>query len=906
MWRKLALCVGLPLVLLGVVAAATNGVLADMPEAPGEAQGSARARALALPPALDAGTLSSNVQPPSATQEVTFTQGVDGYAGCEDTHISAESSDQNLADEEELVLGGRGQVGVLMRFDVSQIPAECLVEEAKLQLQVVNWSVPHDEPSINASYSVTRPWVVTEATWYHATATDRWGQAGCNDVTSDRSGVELSRQALFDRDQWYTWDVTAAVQRWVDAPASNQGLYIRQVPTNTHVGGEYDIASCDWPSPDKRPRLIVRYRCEPDIEVRKELASPSGGIATVGEGIAFALHIQNTGATPITQLTVSDTYDSDYLSFVDASEPPDEQAPGLLTWNTLDAYLPLARGEELVLTVNFVAKAPTDFTTDTVSAEGVDSYGQHAGPKTDDAVVTIVAPPSIAVSKEPQAATIGLCETVVFTLRVTNTGMTAIDQCTVSDAYDDDFLSFVGSSEEPDGQVPGLITWNTLDTFLPLGPGESFAFTVEFEGKAVTAGTTNTVTAEGVDEYGQPAGPETDDAVVTIEPRPPGLAVTKEPPSTTATISEGVAFTLNIRNTGTTAITQLTVTDQYDSNFLSFVDASPEPDEQAPGVITWNTLDAFLPLAPGETFVLTVDFEAVQETEATINTVSAEGVDECDQPVGPVEDDAVVQIVSPYFLYIPKVIKCTCRQETYCSAPGDPIFRIDREDFPPYLCEPDEHGLISASLCPLEHVGGVAPSAWNQWDFDDSSWLPGRTVDWPVWVEGVKDETGKVIFKPAPPPADSEIIGLHLNSNDPDAEDEGIDEMTHLYRREFNLQPPAEGLLITSAVLKMWSDNKSEWWWHRQDQPGVAPQSIAYDDQFEIEEFVLFPSPDGFDYIDSSGGEYLLAIQNSNDRQTALGNPADPGLNPHGTAFCLVVNWGPCNCPPQIVQWLGD
>ena len=107
---------------------------------------------------------------------------------------------------------------------------------------------------------------------------------------------------------------------------------------------------------------------------------------------------------------------------------------------------------------------------------------------------------------------------------------------------------------------------------------------------------------------------------------------------------------------------------------------------------------------------------------------------------------------------------------------------------------------------------------------------------------------------------------------------------THLYRRMFDLQPPAPGMRITDAVLEMWSDNKSEWWW--QSPADEMPALLASDAEGKhLGRKDLFPG-----YIESSGGSYVLAIQNSNDYSASVDD------NPHGTAFRLVVTW--CNCPP--------
>jgi hypothetical protein len=80
---------------------------------------------------------------------------------------------------------------------------------------------------------------------------------------------------------------------------------------------------------------------------------------------------------------------------------------------------------------------------------------------------------------------------------------------------------------------------------------------------------------------------------------------------------------------------------------------------------------------------------------------------------------------------------------------------------------------------------------------------------------------------------------------------------------------------VTGAVLEMWSDNKTEWWWQ-----GI---SVLSNRQGYIGEINLFPA-----HVEPYGGTYVLAIQNSNDYM--CGND-DKDCNPHGTACRVCVSW---------------
>ncbi len=208
----------------------------------------------ALTPAIGA---QEPTQVPSYV--VVLRQGVDGYRGCTDTFISEFRPNQNFGDH-ELVLGERGRVHVLIRFDVSVLPEGVFVEEASLGLWVHNYG-QREGPIITGAYTVLRRWEEMEATWYEATDLDDWGLPGCNDTTSDRSPTALDRQTVYERDRWYAWDVTTAVRDWVADPAANKGVIIQQI--NKEVGGEFDIWHSEYLGADRRPYLMIRYSLLP-------------------------------------------------------------------------------------------------------------------------------------------------------------------------------------------------------------------------------------------------------------------------------------------------------------------------------------------------------------------------------------------------------------------------------------------------------------------------------------------------------------------------------------------------------------------------------------------------------------------------------------------------------------------
>jgi hypothetical protein len=190
--------------------------------------------------------------------------------------------------------------------------------------------------------------------------------------------------------------------------------------------------------------------------------------------------------------------------------------------------------------------------------------------------------------------------------------------------------------------------------------------------------------------------------------------------------------------------------------------------------------------------------------------------------------------------------------ECYCCSPGDSVYRIDGSVFYGYQTD-------SASDSPLIRVTSPpAPLGWNQPDFEpDSSWQLGSEVWWDAW-----DAPNWT-----PLPGDCRPIGLEDEDGNPEARG----GTTHLYRRSFRLSPPQPDMQVTQAVLEMWSDNKTEWWWQG--------ASVSYDKEGYIGLVDLFP-----DHVEPYGGTYVLAIQNSNDHVSL-------DYDPQGTACNLCVTW---------------
>ncbi len=192
---------------------------------------------------------------------VMFQQGISpspAYTGVADTFISNYGSDQNAnyGTNPSLFLRNNDQRAGLIKFDVSSIPGYAIIESASLSFYVDSQSNANSLPV--ELHKVRRTWVDTQATWFNATTANTWGLPGANDSATDIFATIATSTTLTDVNYWQDFDVTALVQGWVQAAASNNGVALK---AGSAGNVEYHLRSSDYNTPAEfRPRLTINYR----------------------------------------------------------------------------------------------------------------------------------------------------------------------------------------------------------------------------------------------------------------------------------------------------------------------------------------------------------------------------------------------------------------------------------------------------------------------------------------------------------------------------------------------------------------------------------------------------------------------------------------------------------------------
>ena len=167
---------------------------------------------------------------------------------------------------------------ILMKFDLSGIPAGATITDARLNLYLVD-SDPNDAPAdpptftADAIYTVgahkpTLDPILAQATGFTYDGTNSWTPNTCcfnnipiaqSDITAAYSSVAVDKSKGF-----YSWDLKTMVQEWLNSPATNYGVLLNSDPTKRADRWRF-FASMEDPDASRQPYLQVTYITAPPL-----------------------------------------------------------------------------------------------------------------------------------------------------------------------------------------------------------------------------------------------------------------------------------------------------------------------------------------------------------------------------------------------------------------------------------------------------------------------------------------------------------------------------------------------------------------------------------------------------------------------------------------------------------------
>ena len=166
-------------------------------------------------------------------------------------------------------------------------------------------------------------------------ATDESIGAGVTHVYSLTIYAQLSAAAMEGE------IIVTACGETSETPQAGEGLFNEMKLTYGQNNTELFADDCGNIPPIPRYTLV------------KELVSPLGRPAILGEEVVFTLTVENVGEVDLGQVPLEDTYDAALLAYASAVPPADDSAvPGLVRWMNVG---PLATGDSVTVTAVFNA-----------------------------------------------------------------------------------------------------------------------------------------------------------------------------------------------------------------------------------------------------------------------------------------------------------------------------------------------------------------------------------------------------------------------------------------------------------------------------------------------------------------------------------------------------------------------
>ena len=506
----------------------------------------------------------------------------------------------------------------------------------------------------------------------------------------------------------------------------------------------YDPANAQDPYINPRPIPIPQPR-DPRLVVRKVLTSPN---PTVRGALArFTITVFNTGNLSLTDVDLRDVFDTVHLDFVSASRAPTSvnEAGGILVWDNIEGAAPggtFDPGEQIVITVDYTATVETPNgspATNTVRATALGG-AVIADPAADD--VEIDTPRLELEKRLITSDPTSLGSTVTYQLLLLNSGTAVLTDVDVSDNFDTVYLDFLNASIAPAtvNEAGGALTWNNVETAAPGGtfdPGEQIIITVNFRAAALTPDPVKARNTASASALGGTVLTGRVTREVEVNPAPaPSLQLVKQLRGQSPfLVGDTVAFNIAVVNNGNTTLTNVDLTDSFDTTYLDYITASftPVSINEAGGQVSWDNIEVLAPggtFDPGEQVLIIVTFRATAVTPDPQRAVNRALVTTPGLTVPPAQADVEINAAAVPGISIikrltspdPTTVGATVTFELVVSNTGNTVLTdVDVADS--YSTIPLD--FLSASLAPTANNDGAGTISWNNLE----GAAPGGTFD---------------------------------------------------------------------------------------------------------------------------------------------------------------------------------
>jgi len=197
-------------------------------------------------------TATPTLTPIPSEQRIRFQQGLNGYQGVIDTYISVWHPNTAYSKKPVLAVRVNHIMSSLLQFDLKQIPPGSEILEAVLHLTRVD---PRD-PTVKLDvYKLRRRWDDT-ATYNRSRKKVAWQKPGALGLKDADPDPLNAKPVIVPPGGEADFDVSAAVQKWVNNPSQNFGLIVRG---QSNVNKQYSFGSSESYKQEVRPYLEIRF-----------------------------------------------------------------------------------------------------------------------------------------------------------------------------------------------------------------------------------------------------------------------------------------------------------------------------------------------------------------------------------------------------------------------------------------------------------------------------------------------------------------------------------------------------------------------------------------------------------------------------------------------------------------------
>jgi hypothetical protein len=278
-----------------------------------------------------------SVQLSGSDETVTLQQGLNGYDGASDVYFDNNypTRREGSLDAANLRLA-KGQQSVLVRFDLSPLPAGIQIVSANLSLWC--YYAQFSTPTLIEAYQVLRSWTDAEATWNEWRSGEAWAEPGCNGGGVDRTTVPVTTRNLSTAERWYAFDITSAVRQWASGSVPNYGLLLLA----SSVSNRHALRSSDWWDLSLRPKLEIQYMVPTVTPTASQTGTPTS--SPTATQTPTVTPTATPGDTPTTTLTPTETLTPTVTATATQSATPTQTPTPTDTRTPTATFTPIPTG----------------------------------------------------------------------------------------------------------------------------------------------------------------------------------------------------------------------------------------------------------------------------------------------------------------------------------------------------------------------------------------------------------------------------------------------------------------------------------------------------------------------------------------------------------------------------------